>query len=82
MIFGFPPALYIALIVLVAQIWWYIGIFGASIVMALATCYTAHSQLPWWGLFVALIFAAAFIPVIGTVRILYHFHFQFFFSRL
>lgn len=36
--------------------------------MALATCYTANSQLPWWGLFVALIFCTLFIPVVGTLN--------------
>lgn len=50
-----------------APIYWYLGIFLASIGMALATAYTAHSGLPWWGLFVALIFSALFIPVVGTL---------------
>ncbi|EIN08007.1 OPT oligopeptide transporter [Punctularia strigosozonata HHB-11173 SS5] len=47
--------------------YWYVAIFVATIAMALATSYTAHSGLPWWGLFVALIFATAFVPVIGTL---------------
>jgi len=46
---------------------WYVGILVGTVAMALATCYTAKSQLPWWGLFVALIFCTLFIPVIGTL---------------
>ena len=48
--------------------YWYAGIFVATVAMALATCYTAHSGLPWWGLFVALIFCTLFIPVVGTLN--------------
>ena len=44
------------------------GMFGATVAMALATCYTAHSQLPWWGLFVSLIFCTIFIPVVGVLN--------------
>ena len=35
--------------------------------MALGTTYGAKSGLPWWGLFVALLFALGSVPVIGTV---------------
>jgi hypothetical protein len=35
--------------------------------MALGTTYGAKSGLPWWGLFVALLFAWGSVPVIGTV---------------
>ncbi|THG93602.1 hypothetical protein EW026_g7677 [Hermanssonia centrifuga] len=48
--------------------WWYLAIFLGTIGMALATAYTAKSGLPWWGLIVALIFSAAFIPVVGTLN--------------
>lgn len=54
-----------------SQWYWYAGIFLACVAMALATAYTAKSGLPWWGLFVALIFSAAFIPVVGTVSALH-----------
>ena len=43
------------------------AIFAATVAMALATAYAAKSGLPWWGLIVALIFSAAFIPIVGTV---------------
>jgi hypothetical protein len=48
--------------------YWYMGLFGACFAVALGTIYGAHSQMPWWALIVALLFAALFIPVIGTVR--------------
>ena len=38
--------------------WWYGVILGASFAMAMATCYTGGSQLPWWALIVALLVAA------------------------
>ncbi|EKM57186.1 uncharacterized protein PHACADRAFT_254776 [Phanerochaete carnosa HHB-10118-sp] len=47
--------------------YWYMGMFVVTVAMALATCYTAKSQLPWWGLFIALIFCTLFIPIIGTL---------------
>ncbi|KAL1711071.1 OPT oligopeptide transporter protein-domain-containing protein [Schizophyllum commune] len=45
--------------------WWYAGFLVASIVMSLVTCYTGHSQLPWWAFIVAIIFAAVFLPIIA-----------------
>ena len=41
--------------------------FVGTAAMAIATAYAAKSGLPWWGLIVALIFAAALVPVVGTV---------------
>ena len=38
--------------------WVYGGIIVGSFAMAMATCYTGHSQLPWWALIVAIILAA------------------------
>jgi hypothetical protein len=52
-----------------SQWYWYIGLFIGCIAIALATSYTAHSGMPWWALFVAILFAAIFIPVVGTVRL-------------
>lgn len=37
--------------------WWYGACMIASFAMAIATCYTGHSQLPWWALIVALLIA-------------------------
>jgi membrane-associated HD superfamily phosphohydrolase len=48
--------------------YWYTAMFVVCIAMALATSYTAHSGLPWWALFVAVIFATIFVPIIGSVR--------------
>ncbi|KAJ7361567.1 OPT oligopeptide transporter [Mycena albidolilacea] len=47
--------------------WWYALTFVASLAMGLATNYTAHSQLPWWGFFIAVGFAAFFLPIISTL---------------
>lgn len=47
--------------------WWYLAIFVGTTAMAMATIYTSGSGLPWWGLFVALVFAWMFIPIIGTL---------------
>ncbi|KAH6893967.1 peptide transporter MTD1 [Coprinopsis sp. MPI-PUGE-AT-0042] len=47
--------------------WWYISMFVASFAMAMATIYTADSGLPWWGLIVALIISAVFLPFVITV---------------
>ncbi|KAF8992748.1 oligopeptide transporter [Cyathus striatus] len=47
--------------------WWYFAIFIGTIAMALGTTYAAKSGLPWWGLFVSIIFAWLFIPIIGTL---------------
>ncbi|KAK4052815.1 hypothetical protein OIV83_002102 [Microbotryomycetes sp. JL201] len=42
--------------------WWYGVIMAASFAMAMATCYTGKSQLPWWALIVALLLAAFTFP--------------------
>ncbi|KAF8890828.1 peptide transporter MTD1 [Gymnopilus junonius] len=47
--------------------WWYMAVFLASFAMAMATIYTGRSQLPWWGLIVALIIASIFLPFVVTV---------------
>ncbi|KAF9557282.1 OPT oligopeptide transporter [Agrocybe pediades] len=48
--------------------WWYLGIFVVTTGIALGTTYAAKSGLPWWGLFIALIFAWLFVPIIGTLN--------------
>ncbi|KIY72610.1 OPT superfamily oligopeptide transporter [Cylindrobasidium torrendii FP15055 ss-10] len=48
-------------------IWWYGGYFVAAMAMSLATNYTGHSQLPWWAFFVAVGWAAIFLPIITTL---------------
>lgn len=47
--------------------WWYLAVFLASFGMAMATIYTGHSDLPWWGLIVGLIISAIFLPFVVTV---------------
>ncbi|KAF8920813.1 peptide transporter MTD1 [Mucidula mucida] len=47
--------------------WWYIAVFVGSLAMAMATIYTGHSGLPWWGLIVAIILSAIFLPFVVTV---------------
>ncbi|KAG5353604.1 hypothetical protein C0989_004712 [Termitomyces sp. Mn162] len=47
--------------------WWYILTFVGSFAMAMATLYTGHSGLPWWGLIVGLIIATIFLPFVITV---------------
>ncbi|KAJ6503361.1 OPT oligopeptide transporter [Mycena vitilis] len=47
--------------------WWYTAMFVASLAMGLATNYTANSQLPWWGFFIAVGFAVVFLPIISTL---------------
>ncbi|KAF9037805.1 OPT oligopeptide transporter [Hymenopellis radicata] len=47
--------------------WWYILMFVSSIAMALATNYTGEAQLPWWAFFIAVGFAAIFLPIISTL---------------
>jgi len=49
------------------SIWVYVGMYVISVAIALGTTYGAKSGLPWWALFVALIFSAAFVPIIGTL---------------
>ncbi|KAK0208764.1 OPT oligopeptide transporter [Desarmillaria ectypa] len=47
--------------------WWYAGMFVASIAMALATNYTGEALLPWWAFFIAVSFATIFLPIISTL---------------
>ncbi|BGP54983.1 hypothetical protein JCM8202v2_002571 [Rhodotorula sphaerocarpa] len=46
-------------------------IYGAiiliSFAMAMATCYTGHSQLPWWALIVAIILAFFMFPFVCVI---------------
>lgn len=35
--------------------------------MAMATCYTGHSQLPWWALIVAIILAFFMFPFVCVI---------------
>ncbi|KAL0579510.1 hypothetical protein V5O48_002503 [Marasmius crinis-equi] len=46
---------------------WYAGVLLGSFAMAMATVYTGHADLPWWGLIVALLFAAIFLPFVVLV---------------
>ncbi|SCZ99587.1 BZ3500_MvSof-1268-A1-R1_Chr3-1g06126 [Microbotryum saponariae] len=39
--------------------WWYCVTLVVSFAMAMATCYTGHSQLPWWAL---IMLGAAIVP--------------------
>lgn len=48
-------------------IWWYLTILAGTSALAIGMAYAAKSGLPWWGFIVALILAAVFIPVIGTL---------------
>ena len=56
----------------IRQIWWYVAMFLVTAAVAIGTAYAAKSGLPWWGLIVALIFSAAFTPVVGTVSTRVH----------
>ncbi|KAG6827810.1 hypothetical protein H0H92_010388 [Tricholoma furcatifolium] len=47
--------------------WWYILTFVGSFAMAMATLYTGHSGLPWWGLVVGILISAIFLPFVITV---------------
>ncbi|SCZ88960.1 BZ3500_MvSof-1268-A1-R1_Chr1-1g00857 [Microbotryum saponariae] len=47
--------------------WWYGATLVISFAMAMATCYTGHSQLPWWALIVAFILAAIVFPPVLVV---------------
>ncbi|KAF7311079.1 OPT oligopeptide transporter [Mycena chlorophos] len=47
--------------------WWYTATFIGSLAMGMATNYTGHSQLPWWGFFIAVGFAAFFLPIISSL---------------
>ncbi|KAG7087147.1 hypothetical protein E1B28_013127 [Marasmius oreades] len=46
---------------------WYAAVLLGSFAMAMATIYTGHSDLPWWGLIVALLFAGIFLPFVVVV---------------
>lgn len=46
--------------------WWYGLMFVCSFAMAMATIYTGHSRLPWWGLIFGLILSAIFLPFVVT----------------
>lgn len=57
---------------------WYGFIFFGSFAMAMATIYTGHSHLPWWGLIVGILISCIFLPFIATVyaitgNLLYYF---------
>ncbi|BGP50986.1 hypothetical protein JCM10450v2_006912 [Rhodotorula kratochvilovae] len=45
----------------------YGGIILASFAMAMATCYTGHSQLPWWALIVAILLAFFMFPFVCVI---------------
>ncbi|KAL0057794.1 hypothetical protein AAF712_015552 [Marasmius tenuissimus] len=47
--------------------WWYTAMFVVSVAIGMATNYTGHSQLPWWAYFIAVGFAALFLPIITTL---------------
>ncbi|SCV67185.1 BQ2448_5831 [Microbotryum intermedium] len=42
---------------------WYLAIMTGSLSMAIATTYSAHSQLPWWALLVTLLTAVIMYPI-------------------
>ncbi|KDE06610.1 hypothetical protein MVLG_03106 [Microbotryum lychnidis-dioicae p1A1 Lamole] len=47
--------------------WWYCATLVVSFSMAMATCYTGHSQLPWWALIVAFLLAVIIFPPVIVV---------------
>ncbi|KAF5345680.1 hypothetical protein D9758_013051 [Tetrapyrgos nigripes] len=47
--------------------WWYAVVFLASFAMAMATIYTGHAALPWWGLILSIFFATIFLPFTALV---------------
>ncbi|GAA5887704.1 hypothetical protein JCM6882_001503 [Rhodosporidiobolus microsporus] len=47
--------------------WVYGAIMLASFAMAMATCYTGHSQLPWWALIVALLLSMFMFPFVCVI---------------
>ncbi|KAF5349059.1 hypothetical protein D9757_012189 [Collybiopsis confluens] len=47
--------------------WWYTAMFVASMAISMATNYTGSSELPWWAFFVAVGFAAIFLPIISAL---------------
>ncbi|KAH9915092.1 OPT oligopeptide transporter [Fomitopsis serialis] len=50
-----------------APLWWFGALFCVTFGVGLGLCYAADSGLPWWGFIVALIFSAAFVPILGTL---------------
>ncbi|KAI0628167.1 OPT oligopeptide transporter [Trametes polyzona] len=47
--------------------WWFLVMFVATFALGLGLLYAADSGLPWWGFIVALIFSAAFVPILGSL---------------
>ncbi|SCV71209.1 BQ2448_2797 [Microbotryum intermedium] len=47
--------------------WWYCATLASSFAMAMATCYTGYSELPWWALIVAFLLAAVMFPPVIIV---------------
>ncbi|GAA6061462.1 hypothetical protein JCM10212_005665 [Sporobolomyces blumeae] len=47
--------------------WVYGSLMGISFAFAMATCYTGHSQLPWWALIVALLLSTFMFPFVCVV---------------
>jgi hypothetical protein len=42
--------------------WWYATITIVAFICAMVTAYTEHSQLPWYALIIALLFALLWLP--------------------
>ncbi|GAA5879973.1 hypothetical protein JCM16303_004422 [Sporobolomyces ruberrimus] len=47
--------------------WLYGAVMVGSFACAMATCYTGHSQLPWWALIVALILSLFMFPFVCVI---------------
>ncbi|GAA5866212.1 hypothetical protein JCM8547_007204 [Rhodosporidiobolus lusitaniae] len=47
--------------------WVYGAIMLGSFAMAMATCYTGHSQLPWWALIVAFLLSIFMFPFVCVI---------------
>ncbi|KAJ7643180.1 peptide transporter MTD1 [Mycena rosella] len=47
--------------------WWYILVFIGTFAMSLATIYRGHVDMPGWGLVVAILIVAIFLPFVATV---------------
>ncbi|BGP27035.1 hypothetical protein JCM10295v2_005997 [Rhodotorula toruloides] len=45
----------------------YGGVILCSFAMAMATCYTGHSQLPWWALIVAILLSFFMFPFVCVI---------------
>lgn len=48
--------------------WWYGAITFGAFIVAMVCAYTEHSQLPWWALIVALVFAVLILPFYGAMN--------------